>query len=308
MSQSITDEFVAKLCNAVSDGVVLENIPMSTLTTFKIGGPARVVVDVASIVDVLGVVDACRDAGVEYRVIGCGSNILVADSGIDCVILRFGDSFSDVNIEGEHLFAQAGATNEKISKAAQKAGLAGYEFASGIPGSVGGAAYMNAGAYDGEFADVAVSVTCLDAKGQLVELDCEQACFSYRHSAMMDENLIVLGATLKLNKDDPAAIQARMDDLRQRREEKQPLEMPSAGSTFKRPEGYYAGKLIQDAGLKGYSVGGAMVSAKHSGFVVNAGGATAADVCQLIGDIQDKVYSEQGVRMEPEVRMWGFGE
>ncbi len=298
------DKLASELRGAVIDGVVLENVPMSTLTTFKIGGPARIVVDAASIVDVLAAADACKKAGVDFRIIGCGSNILACDGGLDCVLLRFGESFAEVNIDGEYLFAQAGATNEQIAAAALDAGLAGYEFASGIPGTVGGAAYMNAGAYDGQFADVAVSVTCLDDAGQLVELDTEQAQFSYRHSLMMEEGYTILGATLKLHADDKDAIKARMDDLKQRREEKQPLEMPSAGSTFKRPEGYFAGKLIQDAGLKGYRVGGAMVSDKHSGFVVNAGGATAADVLQLIQDVHDKVYAMEGVHMEPEVRIW----
>ena len=304
MAGIVMDLLANELRDAVVDGAVLENVPMSTLTTFKIGGPARIVVDVASIVDVLAVCDACKKAGAQLRVIGCGSNILAADEGLDCVLLHFRESFADINIDGEHLFAQAGATNEQIAAAACDAGLAGYEFASGIPGTIGGAAYMNAGAYDGQFADVAVSVTCLDDEGQLVELDAEQAQFSYRHSLMMERGYTILGATLKLHADDQAAIQARMDDLKQRREEKQPLEMPSAGSTFKRPEGYFAGKLIQDAGLKGYRVGGAMVSDKHSGFVVNAGNATAADVLQLIQDVHDKVYAMEGVHMEPEVRIW----
>ncbi|MBS7407421.1 MAG: UDP-N-acetylmuramate dehydrogenase, partial [Coriobacteriales bacterium] len=181
-----------------------------------------------------------------------------------------------------------------------------YEFASGIPGSIGGAAVMNAGAYDGEFKDVAVSITCCDAQGRIVKLTAEEACFGYRHSKMMDEGLIVLSATLQLQPAARQGISERMEELRIRREDKQPLEMASAGSTFKRPPGYFAGKLIQDAGLKGYRVGGAMVSPKHSGFVVNAGGATAADIRQLIEDVQERVFEAQGVRLEPEVRMWGF--
>lgn len=299
-------EIVRALRAAAPTASVRESIPMATLTTFKIGGPAAVVVEPTSIIDIVGAIDVCHEHGVVLRVVGCGSNILVADEGLDCVVLHLGDGFADVHIEGDHLFAQAGATNEQVAAAACEAGLAGYEFASGIPGTIGGAAYMNAGAYGGEFGDVVVSVTCLDAQGTLRELDRDACDFGYRHSTMMDDGLIVLGATLKLKHDELSVIQARMDGLRHRREEKQPLDMPSAGSTFKRPEGYYAGKLIQDAGLKGYRVGGAMVSNKHSGFVVNAGGATAADVCQLIKDVQAKVYEAEGVRMEPEVRMWGF--
>lgn len=299
-------ELIDALRSSAPTASVFEDVPMSTLTTFKIGGPAAAVVEPASITDVVGTLDACRAHGVELRVIGCGSNILVSDDGLNCVVLHLGAGFDEVHIEGEHLFAQAGATNEQVAAAACEAGLAGYEFASGIPGTIGGAAYMNAGAYGGEFGDVAVSVTCLDASGALIELDHDACAFGYRHSTMMNEGHIVLGATLKLQCDEQAAIQDRMDDLRCRREEKQPLEMPSAGSTFKRPEGYFAGKLIQDAGLKGYRVGGAMVSDKHSGFVVNAGEATAADVRQLIKDVQDKVFAMEGVHMEPEVRMWGF--
>lgn len=299
-------ELVEALRSAAPTAVIRESIPMSTLTTFEIGGPAAVVVEPASIVDIMGTIDVCRSHNAELRVIGCGSNILASDKGLDCVLLHLGEGFADINIDGETVFAQAGAINEQLACAACDAGLAGYEFASGIPGTIGGAAYMNAGAYGGEFADVAVCVTCIDGDGKLVELEGDQCDFSYRHSSMMDDGLIVLGATLRLYRDDQTAICERMDDLKQRREEKQPLEMPSAGSTFKRPEGYFAGKLIQDAGLKGYRVGGAMVSDKHSGFVVNAGGATAADVCQLIKDVQDKVYAMEGVRMEPEVRMWGF--
>lgn len=308
MSDIDMEALTGKLRAAVADGVVLEDVPMATLTTFRIGGPARIVVDAASLADVANTLAACRELGVDCRVIGCGSNILVSDAGLDCVVLHLGGSFRDIHIEGEYLFAQAGATNEQVAAAACAAGLAGYEFACGIPGTVGGAAYMNAGAYGGEFADVVVSVTCIDQQGKLVELGPGELDFSYRHSAMMDAGLIVVGATLKLRRDDTTAIQERMDDLDARRREKQPLEMPSAGSTFKRPEGYFAGKLIQDSGLRGYEVGGAMVSSKHCGFVVNARNATAADVRRLIRDVQDKVYADQGVRLEPEVRMWGFGD
>ncbi len=308
MSDIDMEALTGKLRAAVADGVVLEDVPMATLTTFRIGGPARIVVDAASLADVVNTLAVCRELGVDCRVIGCGSNILVSDAGLDCVVLHLGDSFSDIHIEGEYLVAQAGATNEQVAAAACAAGLAGYEFACGIPGTVGGAAYMNAGAYGGEFADVVVSVTCIDQQGKLVELGPGELDFSYRHSAMMDAGLIVVGAMLKLRRDDTTAIQERMDDLDARRCEKQPLAIPSAGSTFKRPEGYFAGKLIQDSGLRGYEVGGAMVSSKHCGFVVNAHNATAADMRQLIRDVQDKVYADQGVRLEPEVRMWGFGD
>lgn len=306
MSETDMSALADELRQVVTASQVRTNVNMSQLTTFKVGGPAGIVVDIASVADCLAVLETCSKASVPFRVIGCGSNILAADSGLDCVLMRFGECFAQINIQDDCLFAQAGATNAQVAAAACAAGLSGYEFACGIPGTIGGAAYMNAGAYDGQFADAVVSVTCMDLSGKLVELDASQADFSYRHSAMMDRGLIVLGATLKLKEDDPQSIQARMDDLEQRRSSKQPLELPSAGSTFKRPEGYFAGKLIQDAGLKGYSVGGAMVSTKHCGFVVNANGATAQDVRQLIADVQAKVLATQGVQLEPEVRMWGF--
>ena len=202
------------------------------------------------------------------------------------------------------VFAQAGATNAEVAEAACAAGLAGYEFASGIPGTVGGAAVMNAGAYGGEFADVAVSVRCLTPEGAVVDVPAADAAWGYRSSLMMERGYVVLGAILRLTCDDPAVIRARMDDLAQRRDEKQPLDMPSAGSTFKRPEGHFAGKLIQDAGLQGFSVGGAQVSTKHAGFIVNTGDATAADVRILIAQIQECVEERSSVRLEPEVRLW----
>ncbi len=202
------------------------------------------------------------------------------------------------------VFAQAGATNAEVAEAACAAGLAGYEFASGIPGTVGGAAVMNAGAYGGEFADVAVSVRCLTPEGAVVDVPAADAAWGYRSSLMMGRGYVVLGAILRLTCDDPAVIRARMDDLAQRRDEKQPLDMPSAGSTFKRPEGHFAGKLIQDAGLQGFAVGGAQVSTKHAGFVVNTGDATAADVRILIAQIQERVEERSSVRLEPEVRLW----
>ena len=222
------------------------------------------------------------------------------------MVIEIGERMAHISIDGSVVHAQAGATNEAVAQAALEAGLTGYEFASGIPGSVGGAAIMNAGAYDGEFKDVAVSVSCLFPDGTVREIPAEEADWSYRHSMMSDKGLVVLGATLQLasgNKDD---IRAKMDDLAQRRSSKQPLEMASAGSTFKRPEGYFAGKLIQDSGMQGHSVGDAQVSTKHAGFVVNTGNASAADVLQVIRDVQAAVADQFGVTLETEVRMWGF--
>ena len=240
------------------------------------------------------------------RLLGLGSDLLVADAGLPEVVVRFAERFSDIVVEGSRMTVQAGASNAQVAEAACTAGLAGYEFASGIPGTIGGAAIMNAGAYGGEFRDVCCSLVCATPQGRIVELHAWQACWGYRHSMMGDAGWAVLSATLQLRLDSPVAIRERMDDLAQRRADKQPLEMPSAGSTFKRPAGYFAGKLIQDAGLRGFRVGGAQVSEKHTGFVVNAGGATARDVRDLIAEVQRRVYEMEGVRMHPEVRMWGF--
>ena len=222
------------------------------------------------------------------------------------MVIEIGKRMAHISIDGSVVHAQAGATNEAVAQAALEAGLSGYEFASGIPGSVGGAAIMNAGAYDGEFKDVAVSVSCLFPDGTVREIPAEEADWSYRHSMMSDKGLVVLGATLQLAAGDKDEIRAKMDDLSQRRSSKQPLEMASAGSTFKRPEGYFAGKLIQDSGMQGHSVGDAQVSTKHAGFVVNTGNASAADVLQVIRDVQAAVADQFGVTLETEVRMWGF--
>ena len=222
------------------------------------------------------------------------------------MVIEIGKRMAHISIDGSVVHAQAGATNEAVAQAALEAELTGYEFASGIPGSVGGAAIMNAGAYDGEFKDVAVSVSCLFPDGTVREIPAEEADWSYRHSMMSDKGLVVLGATLQLAAGDKDEIRAKMDDLSQRRSSKQPLEMASAGSTFKRPEGYFAGKLIQDSGMQGHSVGDAQVSTKHAGFVVNTGNASAADVLQVIRDVQAAVADQFGVTLETEVRMWGF--
>ena len=257
--------------------------PMSELTTFRIGGPAAVVVEPATTDEAAQVLSACHAAGAEVRVMGLGSDLLVSDAGVDAVVVRLAQRFSGIKVQGTKLFVDAGASNEQVAQAALAAGLAGYEFASGIPGTIGGAAIMNAGAYGGEFRDVCCGLTCATPDGRIVEV-------------------------LQLRPDNAATIRARMDDLAARRAEKQPLDMPSAGSTFKRPAGYFAGKLIQDAGLRGFSVGGAQVSQKHTGFVVNAGGATAADVRELIAQVQQRVFENEGVRLDPEVRMWGFAD
>ena len=289
------------LAQTFANDDVLKNEPMAKHTTFRVGGPADFLIRPGDAADVAACIQAAQAADVPWRVIGRGSDLLVSDAGLEGVVIEIGERMSRIEIEGDTLHAQAGATNEEVARAACDAGLSG-----GIPGSIGGAAIMNAGAYDGEFRDVAQSVTCLFPDGTLREVTADEADWSYRHSMMGDEGLIVVAATLKLHADDAGAIQARMDDLAERRASKQPLEMASAGSTFKRPTGHFAGKLIQDAGMQGHRVGGAQVSTKHAGFVVNTGDASASDIVQVIRDVQEAVLEQFGVELEPEVKMWGF--
>lgn len=301
-----TDILFQSLKNTFGSHAILCDEPMANHTTFRVGGPADYFVRPKNAQEIHAAIAAAQKAEMPWWIIGCGSDLLVSDDGLRGVVIEIGEAMADIRIEGSFIYAQAGATNEAVANAACKAGLSGYEFASGIPGSIGGAAIMNAGAYDGEFKDVARKVTCLYPDGSIKELNAEQADWGYRHSMMGDEGLIVLEVTLELQPDTTEAIQARMGDLAQRRASKQPLEMASAGSTFKRPTGYFAGKLIQDSGMQGHTVGGAQVSTKHAGFVVNTGNATAAEVCQVIRDVQDAVKEQFGVNLETEVKMWGF--
>jgi UDP-N-acetylmuramate dehydrogenase len=226
---------------------------------------------------------------------------------MDGVVIQLYHNFSDLRIEDTKVTAQAGVMLASIGNAARDAGLTGFEFASGIPGTLGGAVMMNAGAYGGEMKDIVKKVRLMDRRGNVLEKSCEEMDFSYRHSVVEDEGYIVLEAEMELAYGDKAEIDAKMRELAKARRTKQPLEFPSAGSTFKRPEGYFAGKLIMDAGLRGYSVGGAQVSEKHCGFVINRGGATAQDVMNLIQDVQDKVYEDFQVKLEPEVKLVGRG-
>lgn len=303
-----TDALAQLLAKAIDEERLHANEPMSAHTTFRVGGPVDFFASVASLDELVAVLEACRKANAPWYVIGCGSDLLIADEGLDGVCICLGEHFADIRVDGTRVIAQAGATNEQVAKAACEAGLSGYEFASGIPGSIGGAAIMNAGAYDGEFAHVCVEVTCLTPAGEVVTVPASEADWRYRHSMMSDEGYIVLDATLQLVPWDTSQIRARMDELAERRAAKQPLELGSAGSTFKRPLGHYAGKLIDDAGMRGHTCGGAQVSIKHCGFVVNMGTASARDVRQVISDVQDAVFADSGVVLEPEVRMWGFDD
>ncbi len=281
------------------------NEPMSEHTTFGVGGPADVFVVPQSTQELVACVGACRKLQVPYFVLGKGSDLLVSDAGYRGVMIAL-DDLRDIVQDGNVLVCEAGASLADVAERACELGLGGFEFACGIPGSVGGACFMNAGAYDGCMADVLESVDVLDANDEVRTLGVEELDLGYRKSRVRTEGLVVLRARIALQPADASAVRAKMDDLTRRREEKQPLEYGSAGSTFKRPEGYFAGKLIMDSGLKGYRVGNACVSNKHAGFVVNLGDATAADVRAVIAHVQDEVERQFGVRLEPEVRFLGF--
>ena len=284
---------------------VLEAESMSRHTTFRIGGPADLFVVPKSVDEIAEVLKICREEKAPYFILGNGSNLLVSDKGYRGVVVQLYRGFGKITVSGEEIHAQAGALLSGIAAAARDASLTGFEFAGGIPGTLGGAVVMNAGAYGGEMKDVLESVTVLTGEGKIIELGRNELELGYRTSVIAKKGYIVLGAVLKLERGDGEKIKTYMDELKEKRVTKQPLEYPSAGSTFKRPEGYFAGKLIQDSGLKGFTVGGAQVSEKHSGFVINKGNATAADVMELIRQVTAKVKEDTGVTMEPEVKQIG---
>ena len=299
-------EFCHKLKNVITKGTVLTEEPMSRHTSFQIGGPAEIFVQPATGDEVRQAICLAKEEQIPFFVVGNGSNLLVSDDGFRGMIVQIGRNLQEISVEDNVIYAQAGALLSRVSKTALEHGLTGMEFAAGIPGSLGGAVAMNAGAYGGEMKDILTDVEVLTPDGEIKTLSLEELDLSYRHSCIFEKDYIVLSVHLQLEQGDTTVIRNRMDELARARREKQPLEYPSAGSTFKRPAGYFAGALIQDAGLKGYTVGGAQVSEKHSGFVVNRGGATAEEVLFLIKQVQKKVKSRFGVTMEPEVRMVGF--
>lgn len=298
-------EFYNQLIQIIDEKRVLCDEPMSKHTTFRVGGPADYFVMPQSTEEVQKVIALCKEMEMPYYVLGNGSNLLVSDAGYRGVIVQIYKEMNRIQVEGTTVKVQAGALLSKIGSAALEAGLTGFEFASGIPGTVGGAVVMNAGAYGGETRDILASATVLTPNGTVLTLYNEQLELGYRTSIIAKKGYIVLEAEYQLQAGDKDAIRARMDELKVQRVTKQPLEYPSAGSTFKRPEGYFAGKLIQDAGLRGFQVGGAQVSEKHCGFVINKDGATAADIKELIRQVSDKVMQEFGVRLEPEVKVLG---
>lgn len=291
---------------ATSIAQVLEHEPMARHTTMRVGGPAEILFSPAGEGELLFAVREARRAGAPFRIIGNGSNLLVLDGGLPGLTIRLGEAFSKISVNGSRITAQAGALLSRLAAAARDAALTGLEFASGIPGSVGGGMAMNAGAYGGQLSDVFESCRALDPEtGTVSVLTPAEMALGYRESAALSRGLIVTEAAFRLTAGDKTEIQAKMDDLNARRRDKQPLNLPSAGSTFKRPEGHFAGALIEQAGLKGLRVGGACVSEKHAGFLVNDESATAKDVLDLIRLVQARVLEHSGVHLEPEVRILG---
>lgn len=301
----MNSEIRKMFCDLLGEDRVFTEEAMSQHTTFKIGGPADYFLMPDKGEDVDRVIKICKEKEIPYFILGNGSNLLVGDGGYRGAVIQIYRNMSSVTVEGNEITAQAGALLSAVAAAAKNASLTGFEFAGGIPGTIGGAVVMNAGAYGGEMKDVLTEVTVMNAEGDIFTLPTEELELGYRTSIIKTAGYIVLEAKIRLKEGDPEVIRETMKDLTIRRTTKQPLEYPSAGSTFKRPEGYFAGKLIMDSGLAGYQVGGAQVSEKHCGFVINAGDATARDVRTLMDNVRDIVYKKYGVTLEPEVKFLG---
>ncbi len=298
------DNILSKLCETIKNENINIQAEMKNYTSFKVGGPADILVTPTSNEEVASVVKLCKNEDIPFYIIGNGSNIVVKDGGIRGVVVKL-SKLDKVTVSGTSIIAESGATLGKTSCEARKASLTGLEFACGIPGSVGGALTMNAGAYDGEMSFIAESAIVLDNDGNLLKLNRDELQLEYRNSIILKKSYVVLEVTFALKQGDYEKINKRMEELTKRRREKQPLEYPSAGSTFKRPTGYFAGKLIQDSELKGVRVGGAQVSTKHSGFIINEKDASAKDVLDLIKLVQKTVKERFGVELSPEIRIIG---
>lgn len=295
-----------QLKNIIDDGFIQENVSMADYTSFRAGGNARMMISPQSIEELKQVLHVLTEEDCPHMVLGNGSNVLVKDSGYDGVIVKIGSAFNSVKQDGEKLICGSGALMSVVAKASVAGSLSGFEFASGIPGSIGGAVFMNAGAYDGEMANILEKARIISNDGSRdFYMTAEQLQMGYRHTALHETGDIVVEVVLKLNKGDVDEIKKKIADFTERRNSKQPVNFPSAGSFFKRPTGYFAGKLIQDAGLKGLSVGGAQVSELHSGFIINKGGASATDILQLMEIVQARVFDQFGVKLETEVRIIG---
>ena len=301
MNKKIENEF----CQCLGSDNVNVCEPMKKHTTFRIGGPAEYYLRPHSVDELRKILHICKRENLPFFILGHGSNLLVSDKGYNGVVIQLWKNMSDIEVNHDVIRAKAGALLSKIAVVALEHSLAGFAFASGIPGTLGGAVVMNAGAYGGEMKDVLEEVTVMDADGNVIRLKREELNLGYRTSIVKEKGYIVLEAVIRLNKGEASHIKEQMDDFKERRTSKQPLDMPSAGSTFKRPEGYFAGKLIMDTGLRGFQVGGAQISEKHCGFVVNTGDATAEDVKNLIEEVQKRVREKFGVTLEPEVKFLG---
>ncbi|NLY20749.1 MAG: UDP-N-acetylmuramate dehydrogenase [Tissierellia bacterium] len=286
-----------------SIGEIRYNEPMSAHTTFKIGGPCDVMILPSTVEQIKNAIVFLNENNMRYMVIGNGSNLLISDAGYRGAIIKLNDNFRDISVDGNRITATSGALVTSVSKFAAKHSLSGLEFAEGIPGAIGGAMMMNAGAYGGEFKDVVESVTAMDRNGNLHTFTGEEMNFRYRGSRVADEDMVVISATMKLEEGNLDEINSKMKEISEKRRSKQPLELPSAGSTFKRPEGYFAGKLIDDSGLRGLQHGGAQVSQKHCGFIVNSNNATSNEVLELIDTVRKTVFDNYGVMLETEVKI-----
>ena len=301
----MNQKVIEKFWNLLGKDRVLVDEPMKRHTTFRIGGPADFFLLPSTVDEVRGILEICREEELPYFILGNGSNLLVSDKGYRGVIIQLYRNFSNISVEGNEICASSGALLSQIAAAARNASLTGFEFAGGIPGTLGGAVFMNAGAYGGELKDVLKEAVVMTEQGEILTLSVEKLDMGYRTSRIKKAGYLVLEARLLLEQGDMYKIRDITKDLTEKRVSKQPLEYPSAGSTFKRPEGYFAGKLIMDAGLRGYQVGDAQVSEKHCGFVINKGNATAADVLTLIENVREKVQEQFGVTLEPEVKFLG---
>ena len=301
----MNEEIKQKFCREFGTDRVLLEEPMKLHTTFRIGGPAEIFVMPEGLEEVQRILEICRTEDLPYFILGNGSNLLVSDRGYRGVVIQLDRNFGEVKVEGTEIHASAGALLSTIAVAARRASLTGFEFAGGIPGTLGGAVVMNAGAYGGEMKDVLRKVMVMDQNGKVFEIPAEELQMGYRTSIIKTAGYIVLGAVLSLKEGNLEEIKMLTRKLSEQRTSKQPLEYPSAGSTFKRPEGYFAGKLIEDAGLKGFSVGGAAVSEKHAGFVINKDHGTAADILGLCNEVKRRVKESSGVDLELEVKLLG---
>lgn len=292
--------------NVISKDKIKYDEDMKKHTTIRIGGKAKCFVTPTDIEDIIAVVKYAKQNNIDYYIIGNGSNLVVADDGVDGIVIRIGNGFDKVEVNGNVIESYAGSTMPKVSQIARKNELTGFEFACGIPGTIGGGVRMNAGAYGSEISNIIKEITYLNEKNEVCTMKKEEADFDYRHSIFCDnKNLVVLSAKFVLEKGNLSQIEEKMNEYTKARREKQPIEYPNAGSTFKRPTGYFVGKLVQDAGLRGYTVGGMQVSEKHTGFIVNIGNATCEDVKQIIKDIQEIVHKKFGVHLKEEIEFIG---